>query len=122
MNNVQDGSKLLAWVTGADGLIGSHIKLSAPFYVYAPTWRVRGLNRKDFDLTNFEEMQRQFEIDRPALVIHCAALSDLEACELEPAKTRLVNRETAFFLSRLSEVIPMIFFSSILVFGGSNGN
>lgn len=120
MNNVQDGSKLLAWVTGADGLIGSHIKLSAPFF--APTWKVRGLNRNDFDLTDFEEMQRQFEIDRPALVIHCAALSDPEACELKPAKTRLVNRDSTFFLSRLSEGIPMIFFSSDLVFDGRIGN
>ena len=38
----------LAWVTGAGGLIGSHIVRAAA--TYAPDWRVRGLTRLELDL------------------------------------------------------------------------
>ena len=49
MNNDSDNQRPLAWITGASGLIGSHIVQAAP--TYAPDWEIRGLSRKDFDLT-----------------------------------------------------------------------
>ena len=48
MNDTPDETKPLAWITGAGGLIGSHIARAAA--VHAPGWRVRALMR-DFDLT-----------------------------------------------------------------------
>ena len=62
------------------------------------------------------------ETDLPELVVHCAAMSDPEACETQLTQTRLVNREATFFLSGLAQDIPMIFFSSDLVFDGRHGN
>ena len=59
MNNDENNRRQLAWVTGASGLIGSHVVQSAESY--APEWEIRGLSRKDFDLTDFPETQRQFE-------------------------------------------------------------
>ena len=120
MNDTPDDTKPLAWITGAGGLIGSHIVRTAA--VHAPSWRVRGLTRSDLDLTNFRDVQRQFEADLPELVVHCAAMSDPEACETQLTQTRLVNREATFFLSGLAQDIPMIFFSSDLVFDGRHGN
>ena len=119
MNDAPDDTKPLAWITGAGGLIGSHIARTAA--VHAPDWRIRGLTRDDLDLTNFREVQRQYEADPPDLLIHCAAMSDLKACEKQLAQTRLVNREATFFLSGLAQDIPMIFFSSDLVFDGRHG-
>ncbi len=120
MNDTPDDTKPLAWITGAGGLIGSHIVRTAA--VHAPSWRVRGLTRNDLDLTNFRDVQRQFEADLPELVVHCAAMSDPEVCETQLAQTRLVNREVTFFLSGLAQDIPMIFFSSDLVFDGRHGH
>ena len=120
MNDTPDNTKPLAWITGAGGLIGSHIVRAAA--VHAPNWRVRGLTRSDFDLTDFPEVQRQFEADLPQLVIHCAAMSDPTVCETQHTLTRLVNREATFYLSGLAQDIPMIFFSSDLVFDGKHGN
>ena len=120
MNDTPDDTIPLAWITGAGGLIGSHIARTAA--VHAPGWRVRGLTRGDFDLTDFPEVRRQFEADLPELVVHCAAISDPEACETQLTQTRLVNREATFFLSGLAQDIPMIFFSSDLVFDGRHGN
>ena len=119
MNDAPDDTKPLAWITGAGGLIGSHIARTAA--VHAPDWRIRSLTRDDLDLTNFREVQRQYEADPPDLLIHCAAMSDLKACEKQLAQTRLVNREATFFLSGLAQDIPMIFFSSDLVFDGRHG-
>ncbi len=120
MKDTPDKTKMLAWITGAGGLIGSHIAAAAS--VHAPQWRVRALTRGDFDLSDFKEARRQFELDRPKLVIHCAAISDPSQCETQPARTRLTNREATFFLSCLAQDIPMIFFSSDLVFDGKSGN
>jgi len=120
MNDTPDDTKPLAWITGAGGLIGSHIVRAAA--VHAPNWRVRGLTRSDFDLTDFPEVQRQFEADLPKLLIHCAAMSDPTVCETQHTLTRLVNREATFYLSGLAQDIPMIFISSDLVFDGKHGN
>ena len=119
MSNDSDNQRPLAWITGASGLIGSHIVQAAP--KYAPDWEIRGLSRKDFDLTDFPETRRQFEKDDPSLVIHCAAMSDPTACESQPNEARFINREATFFLSGLAQDIPMIFFSTDLVFDGNHG-
>ena len=120
MNDTPDDTRPLAWITGAGGLIGSHIARAAA--VHAPGWRIRGLTRNDFDLTDFPEIQRQFNADLPQLVIHCAAMSDSTVCETQHTQSRLVNREATFYLSGLAQDIPMIFFSSDLVFDGKHGN
>ncbi|MBT7028644.1 MAG: sugar nucleotide-binding protein, partial [Verrucomicrobia bacterium] len=120
MNDTPDDTKPLAWITGAGGLIGSHIVRAAA--VHAPNWRVRGLTRSDFDLSDFPEVQRQFEADLPQLLIHCAAMSDPTVCETQHTHTRRVNREATFYLSGLAQDVPMIFFSSDLVFDGKHGN
>jgi dTDP-4-dehydrorhamnose reductase len=119
-NTPMKDTRPLAWITGAGGLIGSHIARAAT--AYAPEWRIRALTRADFDLTDFPEVQRQYEADTPALVIHCAAMSDPVSCEAHPAQARLINREATFFLSGLAQDIPMIFFSSDLVFDGKHGH
>ena len=97
MNERSNDTKPLAWITGVGGLIGNHIARAAS--MHAPGWRVRGLARSEFDLTDFQEVQRQFETNKPQLVIHCAAISDPTVCETMHAQTRLINREATFYLS-----------------------
>lgn len=108
-----------AWITGAGGLIGSHLVRLAP--TVAPQWQITGLTRKEFDLLDFTALRSAFGRQRPQLVIHCAAVSRSEVCQQDPALARRVNVETTRILTDLASEIPLVFFSSDLVFDGEKG-
>ncbi len=110
----------LAWITGAGGLIGSHLLQCAP--AYAPRWRVIGLTRAQLDLSDFKAVRRRFEQERPALILHCAALSRSVACEADPALARRLNVDLTAHLAELAGEIPFVFFSTDLVFDGRQGH
>lgn len=109
-----------AWITGAGGLIGNYLVQTAP--KLAPTWRVRALTRPELDLTDFAAVRKAFLEDRPQLVIHCAALAHTPTCEKNPELAHQLNVEVTRVLAELAVDIPLIFFSSDLVFDGRNGN
>src|ERR1700733_4479924 len=110
----------LAWITGANGLIGNYLVQTAPRL--APGWRVRALTRADFDLLDFAAVRREFAKDRPQLVIHCAAITTVSEAQKNPALARRVNIEVTQLLAGLSAEIPFVFFSTDLVFDGRKGN
>jgi dTDP-4-dehydrorhamnose reductase len=112
-------SASLAWITGAGGLIGHHLLRVAP--QAAPGWRVAGLTRAELDLTDTAALRARFQQERPSLVIHCAALSRAAACEADPALARRVNIEATALLAELAQDIPIVFFSTDLVFDGAKG-
>jgi dTDP-4-dehydrorhamnose reductase len=107
-------------ITGAGGLIGSHLLKSAAALV--PNWQVTGLTRRNLDLTDAAALERTFERYQPCLVIHCAAISKSPACQADPALARKVNVEVTARLAALAMGIPFIFLSSDLVFDGRQGN
>ena len=109
-----------AWVTGAGGLIGSRIVRSAA--TQAPEWSVRALTRQDLDLTDFAAVQQRFRQERPALIIHCAAISQSPTCQANPTLAHKVNVDVTGLLAELAVDIPFVFFSSDLVFDGRHGN
>ena len=78
-------------VTGAGGLIGSHLLKTAP--AFAPGWNVVGLTRHHLDLTNGPAVRRTLEWYKPHLIIHCAALSKSTACQQNPALAKKINVE-----------------------------
>jgi dTDP-4-dehydrorhamnose reductase len=110
----------LAWITGANGLIGSYLVQTAP--KFAPRWRVRALTRDQFDLLDFAAVRREFQKDKPQLVIHCAAISTLAEAQANPALARQVNVEVTRLLAELAAEVQFVFFSSDLVFDGRRGN
>jgi len=107
-------------ITGANGLIGSHLVKLAP--LHAPGWDVVGISRLNFDLTDLSATERAFERHQPSLVIHCAAISKSAACQANPPLARKINVEVTAQLALLAAEIPFIFFSSDLVFDGRQGN
>jgi dTDP-4-dehydrorhamnose reductase len=107
----------LAWVTGAGGLIGSHLVKSAP-----PSWRVRGLTRDELDICNTRAVEQQFRLDRPDAIIHCAAISKVQQCDDDPDQAKKVNTDAVVTLAGIAAEIPFIFFSTDLVFDGTKGN
>jgi dTDP-4-dehydrorhamnose reductase len=109
----------LAWLTGANGLIGNYFAQTAPRY--APQWRVRALTRADFDLLDFEAVEREFKQDKPQLVIHCAAVSSVADAQKNPALANKINAEATKRLAELSAEIQFVFFSTDLIFDGRKG-
>ena len=111
--------KPVAWVTGAGGLIGSHLarepKLSAAFNVI-------GLKRIDLDLCDGDAVMERFRAESPALVIHCAANSSSVECEKNPALARVQNIDVTARLAELCASGQFTFLSTDLVFDGRQGN
>ena len=110
----------LAWISGANGLIGNYLVLTAPRC--APRWRVRALTRDRLDLLDFAAVRREFQKDKPQLVIHCAAISTIAGAQANPALARRVNVEATKLLAELAAEVQFVFFSSDLVFDGRKGN
>jgi dTDP-4-dehydrorhamnose reductase len=113
-------TKPLAWITGANGLIGNYLVQTAPRF--APRWRVRALTREQLDLLDFEAVTCEFKKDKPQLVIHCAAISAISEAQKNPALARKINIEATKLLAELAAEIQFIFFSTDLAFDGRKGN
>src|ERR1051325_4064543 len=109
-----------AWITGAGGLIGNYL-LSVGGGQKVP-WELRPISRNDVDLLDFSSVERLFQIERPSLIIHCAAISKSPACEANPPMARQVNFKLTKFLSDLAADIKFLFFSTDQVFDGKKGN
>jgi dTDP-4-dehydrorhamnose reductase len=105
-----------AWITGSRGFIGSHLLQSAA--TEAPEFAVWGLARNQVDLLDRPAVRRWFGERPPQLLIHCAAMSESRLCQENPALARRLNVEMTEFLAELAADIPLIFFSSDLVFDG----
>jgi dTDP-4-dehydrorhamnose reductase len=110
----------LAWVTGANGLIGNYLVQTAPRF--APGCRLRALTRKQLDLLDFAAVRRKFQKDKPQLVIHCAAITVVGEAQKNPELARRVNVEVTRLLAELAAEISFVFFSTDLVFDGRKGN
>lgn len=71
-------------ITGADGMLGSNLIKLLPFNVI-------GLNSKQLDITNLKKCNEIFEREQPTIIIHTAAWTDVEQCEIEPDKAYRIN-------------------------------
>ena len=74
-------------VTGASGMLGTALidKLTNKYKVFA-TSRRKGLEREDvqwdcFDLTNTQQLRKWLVNTAPDVVIHCAAMVNVDGCE-----------------------------------------
>lgn len=108
------------WITGAGGLLGSNLLKTAP--LFAPECQAIGLGRRELDLTDFAAVLARFRADRPAAIIHCAAVAHPPVCQRDPAAAREMNVEVTRNLLRLAAELPFFFYSSDLVFDGKRGN
>jgi len=109
-----------AWVTGAGGLIGRY--LAETKSAEAARFEIISLTRPMLDLTDFAVVDKRFRAERPALIIHCAAMSKSPDCKANPARANKINVEATAHLASLAANADFIFFSSDLVFDGRKGN
>ncbi|MDD2655130.1 MAG: SDR family oxidoreductase [Candidatus ainarchaeum sp.] len=112
-------------VTGASGLLGANIAYMAAqrgadvlaAYNEHPV-SIRGCRMQRLDILSQDfSAIRQF---RPDCVVHCAAFTNVDGCEADPGKARLLNVEATSRLLKACEGLGnrFIFMSTDSVFGG----
>jgi dTDP-4-dehydrorhamnose reductase len=80
-------------VTGAAGLIGSHLAQR-----FGADHDVLALTRKDLDITDQSAVRSRVAAERPSLLVNCAVVQ-VDESEQDPAKAAAVNVEGARFLA-----------------------
>ena len=122
------GRRLL--VTGGAGFLGAHIlteaggelalhavdAATAPFARETLSWHTLDLR----DRKALQDLVLRLE---PDVVVHTAALSDIDFCESNPREAEVVNTEATLQLAELCRRTGarLIFFSSDSVFDGTRG-
>lgn len=107
------------WITGTGGLLGNYLLNSAA--QFAPGWQPIPLRREVLDLTDFAAVRARFAAERPTAIIHCAAIAHPPVCQRNPDAARRANVEATRCLADLAADLPLMFFSSDLVFDGTRG-
>lgn len=101
---------------GANGQLGTDLRRRLPDDVVALDW-------PEFDVQRAEQVRAVLDEQRPELVINCAAQTNVDLCEEEPAATLAVNALGAMHVARCAEKVgaAVAFVSTDYVFG-SAGN
>jgi dTDP-4-dehydrorhamnose reductase len=122
-------------ITGANGLLGQHLVKLLLQKKYSVLACGKGLSRLDFksnelfayidaDITDEHAMEQLMEKGKPEIVIHAAAMTQVDECEKKPEQTSDVNvRGTAniiLYAEKYSSFI--IYISTDFVFDGEKGN
>lgn len=116
-------------ITGGSGLLGSNLvrALSGAFDVYAtyhsrPTVMPEG-KFLPLDIRDEKMVLSVFQTTSPRLVIHTAALADVDECEEQPEAARAINIQGTANVARASQEIKakLIHISTDSVFDGEKG-
>jgi len=103
-------------VTGSGGMLGADLVAAG----IAQGFEIIPCGRNDFDIADPVKTRRIIACCKPDCVVHPAAFTDVDGCEIDKNKAVQVNVEgTANIVSVCDNLnIPMVFFSSDYVFDG----
>lgn len=117
-------------VTGASGLLGLNFALR-----YHADHQVSGVVHRNplrnppfrqmiADLSEPKNLQAALEQTQPQVVLHCAALANLDECERDPQRAYRVNVELPAALARLAarDGFRLVHLSTDAVFDGQRGD
>ncbi|OYT71357.1 MAG: dTDP-4-dehydrorhamnose reductase [Chloracidobacterium sp. CP2_5A] len=115
-NRNESSSMLKLLVTGAAGLLGQRVVASA-----RPTDQVIALTRQDLDISDAAAVFDCLAHYRPTVVINCAAMTNVDACETDRASAFRHNADGPRHLARasLSAGAYFIHISTDYVFDGA---
>jgi dTDP-4-dehydrorhamnose reductase len=113
-------------VTGGSGLLGSKIvKKAEKKYAVYPTHATRLLfpNSLKMDITAEDDVQRVFRKVKPDVVVHTAAVTNVDKCERDKKHALKVNAEGTKFLAEACKETKakMVYVSTDYVFDGEKG-
>jgi len=111
-------------ITGAGGMLGAEVaeRFKQAGYLVIATGRKPSL--VPMDITNPQQVRQVFDQYRPEVVIHCAAMTNVDACEHHPQEAYRVNafgtELIAAHCQRMGAICVAI--STDYVFDGSKGS
>ena len=119
-------------ITGSNGLLGQKLVdlcLSKQIDFLATS---SGANRysicpsehyQTLDITDEQNIQEVLESYQPTHVIHTAAMTNVDQCELQPEASDLVNRQSVLMLAKFCQkhAIHLQLLSTDFVFDGQDG-
>ena len=113
-------------ITGVSGFLGWNICHFAPedWQIYGTVFShqvsLRRIKMARVDLSDSTAMKNLIQAIRPDAVIHTAAVSNADFCQLHPEKTRRINVDTPVDIAEICSdlQIPYAYTSSDLVFDG----
>jgi dTDP-4-dehydrorhamnose reductase len=120
-------------VTGSNGLLGQKLTkqlASDPGTDLVATGRgadrnslSRGYRYASMDITNEEMVRKVLEEFRPNVVIHTAAMTQVDDCEKQQELCELMNVRAVEYIARASEAIGahLVHLSTDFIFDGSHG-
>ena len=117
-------------VTGASGLLGANLCLVAADRGLDVTavssrtpFRADGVVTAQLDLRDAAAVREVVERARPRVVVHCAAMTDVDACESEPERAFAVNAQATATLAEAAAGVGarLVAVSTDAVFDGQTG-
>jgi len=102
-------------ILGAGGRLGAALARE-----YAADHEIHAWGRKEADLADADNVAAQVLSAKPDVIINCAAMTNVDECETERDKARVVNAEAPGAIARACEQIgaKMIHISTDYVFSG----
>lgn len=102
-------------IFGAGGRLGAALARE-----YAGTWDVCALGRAAADLSNPDHLAELVRVEKPAVVVNCAAMTNVDLCETERNMARTVNADAPGALARACTLsgAKLIHVSTDYVFSG----
>jgi dTDP-4-dehydrorhamnose reductase len=106
-------------VTGAAGMLGGDVVLAAGNAGHD----VVGFGRAELDVTDTAALEKKFDLERPDVVINCAAWTDVDGAEDAEEAAMAVNRDGAGNVAAAAAVhgASVVYVSSDYVFDGAKG-
>ena len=118
-------------VIGASGFIGQHLlqrlqsfpehQVSGTYHTAMP--HIQGCSWHQVDVTDPEQLDEVFQLTRPAVVAHLAAMADVNQCQRMPQQSTEINVRGTEYITRLCTLhrAKLIFLSTEYVFSGDQG-
>ena len=85
-------------VTGATGFLGSRI-----ISFYDEKYDIFAPSHSEMDITDENNVFSIFDIYKPDIVVHCAAISDVGLCDKEPEKSYKINVDGSINIAKASK-------------------
>jgi dTDP-4-dehydrorhamnose reductase len=106
-------------VTGAAGMLGRDVMLAAGNAGH----EVVGFGRAELDIADAAALEKKFDLERPDVVINCAAWTDVDDAEADERGAMAVNGSGAGNVAAAAAAVgaSVVYVGSDYVFDGSKG-
>ncbi|HYZ92767.1 MAG TPA: dTDP-4-dehydrorhamnose reductase [Actinomycetota bacterium] len=106
-------------ITGAAGLLGRTYA-----HLVAETDEIHALGHGQLDISDHDAVAEMLHAIKPSVVVHCAAMTDVDACERDADRAWLVNAEGPGYVAAAAAEVgaEIVAISTDYVFDGEKGS